>query len=80
MYVEIVNKHQRAEEFIKLIEEFFPAATIARYEVSTYIDTKGERVISYFSCISHDAVLTLKDNYGGHYDFPIDMFGTIYEM
>ena len=80
MYVEIVNKHQRAEEFIKLIEEFFPDAIIALYEASTYIDTKRERVISYFSCINHDAVLTLKDNHGGHYDFPLDMFGTIYEM
>lgn len=80
MYVEIVNKHPRAEEFIKLIEEFFPDAVIARYGMSTYIDTKKERVINFFSCVSHDAVLMLKDNYGGHYDFPLDMFGTIYEM
>ena len=80
MSVEIINKHERAEEFIQLIQELFPCAKISRYEVSTYIDTNNERVISYFSCIKHDAVTTLKDNHGGYYEFPLDMFGTVYEL
>ena len=80
MYVELLNEHDRTDEFVQIIQEFFPDAKITRYEVSTYIDTKNERVISYFSCVNHDAVTTLKDNHGGYYEFPLDMFGTIYEL
>ena len=79
MYVEIWNEHNRTEEFIQIIQEFFPNAKITRYEVSTYVEMK-DRVISYFSCLKHDVVTTLKDNHGDYYEFPLDMFGTIYEL
>ena len=78
MFVEVRNSHPRAEEFIKLIAEFYQGAEIRKLESTTYIETE-ETIIIFFSCISHDAVLKLKID-GELLSFPLDMFGTIYEM
>ena len=40
MFVEVRNSHPRAEEFIKLIAEFYQGAEIRKLDSTTYIETK----------------------------------------
>lgn len=79
MFVEIKNDHPRAEEFANYVKGKDPDAEIRVYEISTYINTKV-RIINFFSCISHDITTEDRDNEGRLISFPLDLFGTIYEM
>lgn len=79
MFVEVRNSHPRAQEFIKLIQEFYEGAEVHAYEFATYVTVEQQQIINFFSSVSHDAVLKLKID-GELLSFPIDMFGTIYEM
>ena len=79
MFVEVRNSHPRAQEFIKLIQEFYEGAEVHAYEVATYVTVEKHQIINFFSSVSHDAVLKLKID-GEALSFPLDMFGTIYEM
>ena len=79
MFVEVKNSHPRAQEFIKLIEEFYNGAEVRPYAVATYVYVVNQQIINFFSSVSHDAVLKLKID-GELLSFPLDMFGTIYEM
>lgn len=79
MFVEIKNEHPRAGEFVNYVRGKDPDAEIRVYEISTYINTKA-RIINFFSCISHDITTEDRDNNGSLISFPLDLFGTIYEM
>ena len=46
MFVEVRNSHPRAEEFIKLIAEFYKGAEIRKLEIATYIET-NEKIINF---------------------------------
>lgn len=79
MFVEIRNEHPMYKDFIGYVQSKDPDAEIRVYEISTYINTKV-RIINFFSCISHDITTEDRDSNGRLISFPLDLFGTIYEM
>ena len=80
MFAEVKNSHSKYQEFIDYIRSHVSNASIRDYESSTYVDTHGVRIINFFSSIFHDAVMTDKDEKGELIQFPLDLFGTIYEL
>ena len=80
MYVEIKKDHERSKEFLNYVLRVCPEAVIHEHKTSMYIDTQGVQIINFFSCVLHDAVIADRDNKGELKSFPLEMFGTIYEM
>ena len=80
MFVEIRNEHPMWEEFINYVKGKVPDAEIKIYEVSTYVDTKGKRLINFISCVCHEPTMMDRNDKGELISFPLDLFGTIYEM
>ena len=80
MYLEIKKDHERSKEFLNYVLRVCPEATLREYESVIYIDTKGKQIINFLSCVLHDAVVGAKDKQGDLLSFPLEMFGTIYEM
>lgn len=80
MYIEVKNDHPEYEAFISYVKDRVPDAEIRKYEFATYVNTKDVRLINFLSCLRHDLVMNDKDDKGDLISFPIDLFGTIYEM
>ena len=80
MYLEVKNDHSMHEAFINYVKDRVPNVEIRKYNTTTYVDTNGVRLINFLSCLRHDLVMNDKDNKGDLISFPIDLFGTIYEM
>ena len=79
MFVEIKNEHPMYKDFITYVISKDLNAEVRIYEISTYINTKV-RIINFLSCISHDITTADRDSNGRLISFPLDLFGTIYEM
>ena len=79
MFIEVRNAHEKAREFISYVLSVAPDATIRQYELSTYIET-SKRIINFLSSVSHDLVMITKGPDGDLLSFPLEMFGTIYEL
>ena len=79
MYIEVKNAHEKAREFIAYVLSVAPDANIKQYELCTYIDTP-KRIINFLSSISHDLVMMTKGPDGDLLSFPLEMFGTIYDL
>ena len=80
MYLEIKNDHPLFNNFIELVKSSVKVCEVRAYKVVTYIDTNGERLINFFSSVSHDVVMISKDKEGKLLSFPLALFGTIYEL
>ena len=89
MYLEVKKDHAQCLNFMSMIKKFYgdfrdgklsPSILEIREYDLCYVVEVQERVISFFSTITHDVVLIKKDDKGKLIDFPIDLFGTIYEL
>ena len=80
MYLEVKNNHPMYEAFIGYVKDRVPDVEIRKYEVATYVNAKDTRLINFLSCLRHDLIMVDKDEKGDLFSFPIDLFGTIYEM
>lgn len=79
MLIELRNAHEKAGEFLAYVLSVAPDAYIRQYELSTYIETP-ERIINFISSVSHDLVMMTKGEDGDLLSFPLEMFGTIYDL
>ena len=80
MYAEIKKNHERCKEFLNYVLRVCPDSIVNEYESNIYIDAVGVRIIRFFSSIRHDVVVAEKDKNGELLSFPLEMFGTIWEM
>lgn len=81
MYVEIFNNHPEAKTFIKNVKKHANQQgrklEMRVHGNATYIEL-DRKYIHFFAVFSHDAVHKCLN---GHLQsYPIEMFGTIYEM
>ena len=81
MYLEIYNNHPQAKTFIKNVKKHAKQQgrklEIRVYDSTTYVELE-RKYIYFFSVISHDVVHKCLN--GRLQSYPIEMFGTIYEM
>ena len=89
MYLEVKKDHSQCLKFMSMIKKLYgdfrdgklsPSILEIREYENWYIVVVQERVISFFSAICHDIVFIKNDEEGNMIDFPIDLFGTIYEL